>query len=60
MEGITGDSGVTYFKTRNIEKLEEKFSHYQVLFATIIKLIKKVSIFRLRVPLLGRVSYKGI
>lgn len=60
VEGVSGEPGSAYFKTKSIEILEQKFSHYEVLFNLIIKLVKKTPALRLRVPLLSRMSYKGI
>lgn len=49
-----------YFKTKNMETLEQKAQFYEILYHAITRLVKKNNVFRLRAPFICRASFKGI
>ena len=58
-DGVTIDNKTT-FKMSAVETLINKFKLYQLLQTVMVKLVKKLTVFRIRVPLLCLVEYKGI
>lgn len=58
-DGVTIDNKTT-FKMNAVETLMNKFRLYQLLQTVMVKLVKKLAIFRIRVPLLCLVEYKGV